>query len=466
MNKLVKINFIMKIGSKIRDVYLKFTNESINWKLISLYLIYIFGLFPVYLYSNNFQTFSVKTLIFFILTIISVVIYIVILIKKKVVLRDKIYQLDINLFILFCVSFFEFVFKVLKGNYDTNFYLLIIVSILSYFLISTDKNCKSYFHILYLRLFSVCTIIIYTLIIIQNYFAIETIELIGILISDRNCMLSFLILSNMINIILFCISRNKYIDIFYIFSVSIGFILLFIQNDIISILLVGALFLLIPIIFMPTVELVKRNLIILFVYLFLLNNIYWILNYFNILNIGVNFNMFECILLDLIIMVIGILVLEYWDRVPINVNADYVVMKRLYRIFVFLLKIYGLLVIAVLTAGSIKNMPNNSNSIILFKRLYKYTFAGLQQCEGIFKTFLIHYGLLGLGIIIISYVLVAAMLKKNHKRDKKTAILTTTTIIFMLQSLFYKQQEVTTPIYAILSTFAVFNIQNIERYRE
>ena len=101
-----------------------------------------------------------------------------------------------------------------------------------------------------------------------------------------------------------------------------------------------SVFIAIPIVFHPTVELVKRDMQMLFLYLFLLGNMGFLTTYTGLIKGGVAYSLDSCIYLNVAIVIGGIFFFRMWEKIPPDVDIKRLVIKRLGRKCFILLKIY------------------------------------------------------------------------------------------------------------------------------
>lgn len=440
------------------------SNSTIH-KMITYYLLILFSIFPCYLIGEIFYALTFRLLLFCFFTGTVAVMYIILLLKKKTVVRKRLYRIDLCMLAVLLLSVGQIILQTFqnRGNYEL--YLLLSVSVLAYFMLSAEGGSEHFFQTQLLDLFLLACSFVYVVLLL-HFLAFPKLDApIGLLIDDASTLRAFLILSTTVSILQYCSNRNTTKDRLYLPIAVIGFFLLFLQKDMIGILLISIVFLIIPLLFLPTAELIRRDLIMAFLFFFLLSNMSLITNYSKLLKIELQYDLKVSIYLDLFLSIAGVLILSYWERVPKEIPLDNIVMKRLQKTFFFLLRLGGILLAAIWCMGSLEGMADRFGIGMLasFTQALKEAVAA---ADGTFGQVLSEYGILGLVLMAVTFTVIISRLKKQYDRSMESAILTVLAVMFMAQSFFYQQQVVTTPIYVVLVTFALFYKKKTEERNE
>lgn len=429
---------------------------STEKKLVSLYIFVLFSVFPMYLLPERLQGITLRWILFSLLTLVTVAAYIILLFKKKASCRKRLYRIDICMILVLLLSIGQTFLCMFQGKESRETYFLLSVCVLTYFAVSAlSSGNRELFKFFYLDIFLAACGIIYLELMIRLFLFPKHLGVIGLLTQDQTFLRAFLLLSNVICVLQYCFNRNIKKDKWYFLTAFIGFFLQLVQKDIINILLMGVLFLIIPLLFLPTAELIRRNLIMAFLFFLVLSNMPLVTNNTNLLKTGVQFDIKNSMYLYLIITLAGIIVLSYWERIPKGIPLDYIVMKRMQKIFLSILELYLVLLACICSADWPAGMENRIGGDI-FAALFNSIKAGVSQIDGTFGQMLGEYGLAGGVLSGMICVAIISRLRRSYRRSSESALFTTIAIMYLIQSFFYKQQIVTTPIYVVLVTIAVF----------
>lgn len=433
---------------------------STEKKLVSLYLFALFSVFPMYLLPERLQGITFRWILFSLLTLVTVAAYIILLFKKKAFCRKRLYRIDICMILVLLLSIGQTFLCMLQGKENRETYFLLSVCVLSYFAVSalasgTNDVCK----LVYLDVFLTACWIIYLELMVRLFLVPQHLGVIGLLTQERTHLQSFLLLSNMICVLQYCFNRKLKKDGWYLLTAVIGFFLQLVQKNMINILLMGSLFLIIPLLFLPTAELFRRNLIMAFLFFLVLSNMPLVTNNTNLLKTGVQFDIKNSMYLYLIITLAGIIVLSYWERIPKGIPLDHIVMKRMQKIFLSILELYLVFLVCICFTDWPAGMEGRIGGDI-FAALFNSIKTGVSQIDGTFGQMLGEYGLGGGVLSGMICVAIISRLRRSYSRSPESALFTTIAIMYLIQSFFYKQQIVTTPIYVVLVTTAVFQEKN------
>lgn len=433
---------------------------STEKKLVSLYIFVLFSVFPMYLLPERLQGITFRWILFSLLTLVTVAAYIILLFKKKAFCRKRLYRIDICMILVLLLSIGQTFLCMFQGKENRETYFLLSICVLAYFAVSalpsgTNDVCK----LVYLDVFLTACWIIYLELMVRLFLVPQHLGVIGLLTQERTYLQSFLLLSNMICVLQYCFNRKLKKDGWYLLTAVIGFFLQLVQKNMINILLMGSLFLIIPLLFLPTAELFRRNLIMAFLFFLVLSNMPLVTNNTNLLKTGVQFDIKNSMYLYLIITLAGIIVLSYWERIPKWIPLDHIVMKRMQKIFLSILELYLVLLACICSVDWPAGMENRIGGDI-FAALFNSIKTGVSQIDGTFGQMLGEYGLAGGVLSGMICVAIISRLRRSYSRSPESALFTTIAIMYLIQSFFYKQQIVTTPIYVVLVTTAVFQEKN------
>lgn len=433
---------------------------STEKKLVSLYIFVLFSVFPMYLLPERLQGITFRWILFSLLTLVTVAAYIILLFNKKAFCRKRLYRIDICMILVLLLSIGQTFLCMFQGKENRETYFLLSICVLAYFAVSAlpsgvNDLCK----IVYLDVFLAACWIIYLELMIHFFLFPQHLGVIGLLTQDRTYLQSFLLLSTVICVLQYCFNRNIKKNKWYFLTAAAGFFLQMVQMDIINILLMGVLFLIIPLLFLPTAELIRRNLIMAFLFFLIICNMPLVIKNTSLLKTGLQFTIKDSMYLYLIITFAGVMILSYWERIPKGIPLNHIVMKRMQKTFFSILELYLVFLACICFADWPAGMEGRIGGDI-FAALFNSIKTGVSQIDGTFGQMLGEYGLAGGVLSGMICVAIISRLRRSYSRSPESALFTTIAIMYLIQSFFYKQQIVTTPIYVVLVTTAVFQEKN------
>lgn len=287
---------------------------------------------------------------------------------------------------------------------------------------------------------------------------------IQLMADDSKAVASFTLLISSVSVLLYCSCKEKMRSVFYIGTAFISFLVLFINHNILSIWMQLVFFLAIPVLLRPTAELVKRDMQLLFVFLFLLSNMSLLTNYTNIIQIGLTLNLENSVYFDLMLAIGGICFFQYWERIPAGVDLNKLVLRRMRRGYLFLLKTIGIVFAGIVVGGDRWSRLPDGIGTNAVKGLAVPVIEEIKTGNGTLLLVMEKQGLTA-GILLLLFIaLMLAKLRKNYSFGRPvTGMLILISSLFMLQLLFWKPSVNTLPIYFILLMFAAFNQEEKQR---
>ena len=86
-----------------------------------------------------------------------------------------------------------------------------------------------------------------------------------------------------------------------------------------------------------TAGLVKRDMQLLFIYLFLLSNMSLLTNYTKVIQANVSFDLEHSVYIELLLAIGGVFFFTQWDKIPEGIDLERLVTRKLRRMFRFLM---------------------------------------------------------------------------------------------------------------------------------
>ena len=331
--------------------------------------------------------------------------------------------------------------------------IMIISFVVLYFLIAARPLfSEKYFHVV---LFA--GLVVFSLLIIHYLSGSGADRLMEVMLKDNRKAASFAVLVCTIALCQYCRSYSRYRSIFFGAVAFVGFLILFLNKNAVSIWLMLSVFIAIPIVFHPTVELVKRDMQMLFLYLFLFGNMGFLTTYTGLIKGGVAYSLDSCIYLNVAIVIGGIFFFRMWEKIPPDVDIKRLVIKRLGRKCFILLKICAAgAALVFINGANWKELPDGMGMSAIKAALVPVV-EEVQTGKSAFYLCLEGQGIIGSLLILALCICMVMQIYKNHDRDwPVTGVLTMVAGVFFAQLLFWGECMNTLPLYVIFVLFAVF----------
>ncbi|MCM1175377.1 MAG: hypothetical protein NC341_10035 [Blautia sp.] len=261
----------------------------------------------------------------------------------------------------------------------------------------------------------------------------------------------------MVGVYQYCFCRDRLRSCFYLAVSVVGFLALFVNQNIVSFWLMTAYFIAVPVLLRPTAYLVKKNAQMFFLFGFMLSNMSLLTEYTQIFLAEFSYSLEHSVYLDLLLAAGGIFFFHYWDKIPEGVDLERLVMRKMRRVYKGLL-----MALCILFAGTIigadrwaalgEKMSDEAwrGFALPLAESVRYEESGFYLC----------FREAGAGtalFVIVFLIFLMERLRRNYGLDKPmTGILTLIAVIFMVQMLFWKPAANTLTIYFMLLLFAAF----------
>ena len=263
---------------------------------------------------------------------------------------------------------------------------------------------------------------------------------------DSSSFLPWMILITVINSIVVCTARRKSaIHISAIIS-FLGFWIIVYYGDIVAIWIVFVSLLMIPQVYMPTVKIIKRNLILVSVLVFMISNISLMMSG----KIPEPYGSWICVFMDIFLMVLGVLIMNYWKKIPKGFNEEEILMVRfrqfykVFTIFIIALFINLLFLVNIVTFSSIET----SGWLLLAFRSIQNSFS---RNGNVIYVLFEQYGIIGcaIGLIFLVILWCKSIKIRNHDNTCIEKMSLFVSRLFLIQTLFFEVNCVSMPIYVI-----------------
>lgn len=275
---------------------------------------------------------------------------------------------------------------------------------------------------------------------------------------DAGATASCFLLVCMISVYQYCTCKGRLRSWLYLAISIIGFLALFLNQNVVSFWLMTAYFVAIPILLRPTAQLVKRDMQMFFLFGFMLSNMSLLAEYTPIFATELSYSLEHSVYLDLLLALGGIFFFHYWEKIPEGIDLERLVMRKMRRVYKAVLTVItilfaGIVISADKWAALGEELPEGA-----WKGFVLPLVGAVRQSESGFYFCFRESGTLAGVFIVVFLVLLMGRQQRNYGMDKPlTGILILITAIFMVQLLFFKPAVNTLTVYFMLLLFAAFN---------
>ena len=432
---------------------------------IHILLVFIAGIYPLLLFEVDFGSFALQHLILFLCTM-GVLLYCVLLIRSG---KWEIYfprtRVNLMVAILAAYSFIRILYKIVitnEENLESFGYEIVVLAMAALYVLIMSRPVfrEFYFDIL---LYS--SLVVFALLLIKYFCGNGVDGAIAVLLQDKSGIGSYTVLVCMAGVWQYIKCEDKLRSFFYLGVLVIGFFVLFVNQSRVSFWIMAAVFIAVPILQRPTAELVKRDMTVFFIYLFLLCNMSLITSYTNLLYIDVTFDLEQSVYLELLIALGGICFFRYWDRIPEGVDLRRLVMRRMRRGYQFLLRSMSVIAAGMILGGNLwKELPDRFG-MKAWKGFAIPFIDEINQEKSTFYLCFEQFGVIGSLLLLSLCVLLVAELKKKYRFDKPvTGMLVLISGVFLAQLLFWKVSISILPVYWMFLVLAISYKEKEEKW--
>ena len=321
-----------------------------------------------------------------------------------------------------------------KGAIDFSWNAEVIALAIICLLVSSEIEFK----LLYLDLMIYSSLLIAGLYILSNLTDGWTNERMAAAFADSGQISSYFLLVSMIAVYAYCMCRDRMRSVFYIMVSGISFFALFLNQNVVSLWLMGIFFLAIPVMLRPTAMLVKRAMQLFFMYLFMLSNMSLLTGYTKIIQENVSYSLEHSVYLDLLLAAGGVLFFHYWDRIPEGTDLERLVLRKMQKGYRFILKVASLMFMVIILVGDKWTVLPDGITYDIVKSFAVPLAEAIGKNEsGLMYCFMTMGAIPGI-CLPVSIVLFLDRMYKNYASDKLvTNILILISGIFLIQLLFW-----------------------------
>jgi len=270
-------------------------------------------------------------------------------------------------------------------------------------------------------------------------------------------MASVLTLIAIITIYAYCICTDKLQSLIFIFCAGMNFFVLLLNHNVVSSWLMIAVFFLIPILFRPTAELIKRDMQLFFLYVFMLCNMSLITNYTTMIQKEVSYNLKQSVYMEMVLAVLGLIFFHYWDRLPEGVELTKISMVKLQRKFatamLFLIVLFGIILCG---GNSWQELPEEGLRGVV-RSVATTVINEVSEQSSLFFKCIQNYGvIITIVIMFVLYKIVRKILQNYHPDKQGTNLLMLLSIVFTIEFIVWDMSGWAVIVYVAIMLVAMF----------
>ena len=427
--------------------------------ILEYYIILVLFLYPMFMNEGKILSiFSQKKFLYYVVTICSVFLCILLRRPKKRRKRINLSRFDILLIIAFVFMAIRIFVKIFQKDmtYEQEIFLCILV--ISYFLIKIfGERKENYLNLLLLSAIPICLESVSYMLNGTN-FVLD----VSSMFDDQDGSVTFFLLMSCAASVIYCNENRDKRRKIYLIIVLLNYFVVLLQNNLVAICLTGLFLISIPIVFPATVTLVKRNLLLCFVFLFALSSIPF-LQYAEGILLKDPLEFRYCVYIDFFIAFAGVFICRYLEKVPKDVDPNLILMKKFQKWYRWTIAVvFSSLSVCILLGNRLEGLPEQFGV-----KTWKIFGISLQNSiyisKGVYQKFLEDYGIVGFFLwIFLTVLIMENILKKWKQTDTLRRIYFSLSVLFLIQSFFYQLQPVSTPAFWVIFTLALTENQKIE----
>ncbi len=437
-------------------------------KAVQVMLYFIIFLYPLILFEADLGGLHIQELTLFV-CVLGTLFYCFLQIRSNEwYLRKQISWTDLVGILLAVYEFGRIIHKLLSGNeagavvYDSE--VLILSMAVIYLLLSTESVFDAkYFDALLFSGLIIFGILLYQYLCLDNVGS-AVLAITGNSMNNSVDAASYTLLICVTALWQYCKCDDRMQSVFYGGVLAVGFFVLFLNHNILSIWLMAIVFIALPVFSRPTAELVKRNAQMTFVYLFMLSNMSILTNYTTLIKKEISYNLEQSVYLELMLAAGGLFFFHSWDRIPKGTDLRRLIMRKMQRWYGFCLKAAGVFLAGVLIGGENWQKLSDTTGRTALKSFILPLVNEINQGKSMFYLWFDDQGIIGGILLLIFCLLMASSLRKNFDYARPlTCILSLVAVLFLVELLFWKVGVNVLPVYFVFFIFAIFYKEEREK---
>ena len=372
-------------------------------------------------------------------------------------------RIDLLVLILLSWEMLLIIGRLFQNSADgTSAYQLPVVLISLSLLYFSFKRLKA-FKSLYFDILLYLSLIVEAILLYGFISGISVKELFINNAADSGGIASFLFLPCMVSTYQYCMCRDRLRSGFYLMTAVISYFTLFLNHNIVSFWLMAVVFLAIPLVLRTTAGLVKRDMQLLFVYLFLLSNMSLLTNYTEVIRADISFELEHSVYIELLLAIGGAFFFTQWDKIPEGIDLERLVTRKLRRMFRFLMIAIEIVFAGFILGGEVwKELPDKIGTGMIKSFAVPLAVEAGNVTSGFLM--MLRQDVIGSVLILVIAVLLIIRIRKNHNFGKSvTNVLGLFSAVFGVEILFWTPCAWSLPFYLMIIVPAAFYKEEIKK---
>lgn len=420
-----------------------------------LFFLFLFLLFPILIVKKQIGYLSIHSILFLIATIRILSIYSSMLWNHQIPLKKPSSLLDWSVLGCSVIELIRILFKLVDpdqiGAIQFESELMVLLFCILYWIYSEGVQYKEY----YLDIFLYAGLLVIAIDLIEKMAGIDLgLRQWSIFVQD-GVMLSFLMLFCSVALIRFCYSVDRYKKMTYGALAFLGCLAFFIENSLVGITILAMLFPLLLLKGPYNIGTVKQVLISTFAFFFLLSNMPLMIELLELKHLDGFYKLEYSIYIDLVLSVIGIIVLHYWDKYCENKEESFIFPEIEYiaKCILTFIGIVVLLIVKFILQNGQQLFQNSDQAMIVYSRRVAQELA---TGSGGIVQILSEQGMMGVaiyGILFTTLLIVLGSHVRNMKADTELWVLS---VLGLTATLAFPFSTYLTSLQGMLLLFTLF----------
>lgn len=445
-----------KIHWNKESLHRKSTGKNKAELVIHILLSFLIGVYPLLLFEFNFGSFRIQHLILSLCTLSGLMFCFLLINSGEWSLVFCRNRLEIAILALTTYVVIRIIYKIMitseKNLISYEYEMTILALSALYFLIISKPVLKEY----YFDLFCYSSLVVFAFLLMKYFCGDGVDEVAAVLIKDKSGIASYTILVCITGLWQYLRCKDKLRSFFYIGVLVIGFLVLFVNQNRISIWIMAMVFLLVPLVQRPTAELIKKDMQIFFIFMFMLCNMSIFTSNTNLLLVDIHYDLEQSVYLELLVAIGAIFFFKYWDRIPENVDLRKLVMRKMRRGYQFVFRLVCIVFAGIVLGGNCWNSLPDGLGMAAVKGFAIPLVNEIYQEKSTFYLCFEQFGVTGSLLILILCVLLVAEIRNKYRLDKPvTSMLGLIASVFLVQLLLIKVSVSILPVYWIFTVMAI-----------
>lgn len=419
--------------------------------ILDIYLRVMCFLYPLFISDTKMLLkFTEKDLLFYTLTLLTVLFYFLCILRKSKIRRKRLYRTDLILLFISVLFIIKGSIRIVsrESNVESEIFYLCLIA--TFFLLKLFTGNFVY----YLNLMVFSSFLLY--LDILYYYLTKNQGVLGADILLRQPEAVFwLLISFSVSAVLYEKECNSGWKNFYLLVSVLGSAALFLFGDIVAICFAAVFLLTLPFFYQPTVTLIKRNLVLFFSFLGILANLP-LLQYLAGITLEESFVCKYGIYIDIFLLCLGGGINKYWEKVPRNRNPETVLMRKFqkwYKQILFVLISFALLLFS--SGERVLDFPDKLGTEAL-QQIYMDIDTSIYMNNSFVQSLFKNYGVIGFLLWICLLIEIFRSMKKHRNDISKDKRICHLLVFFILcGTFFYNFGPVCGPIIVILISFGL-----------